>query len=138
MRNQRTFAAEHYSPLYFLAALGAGGLAVTFFMYLMFWVPHPAQPVPVFEDIIRYFDAAGLAGKFMVVLAALGIAVFAGLHIGLLVWNLRQFAIFRHGDPYAALHRSNAETQLKAMPLTLAMAINVGFMPQSCQYRCAA
>ena len=33
-----------YSPLYFLAALGAGGLMVTFFMYLMFWVPHPGRP----------------------------------------------------------------------------------------------
>ena len=37
-------AARAYSPLYFLASLGAGGLAVTFFMYLMFWVPHPGQP----------------------------------------------------------------------------------------------
>ena len=27
-------AAEKYSPLYFLASLGAGGLSVTFFMYL--------------------------------------------------------------------------------------------------------
>jgi hypothetical protein len=43
-------AARNYSPLYFLASLGAGGLAVTFFMWLMFWVPHPEQPVPIFEN----------------------------------------------------------------------------------------
>lgn len=30
-----------YRPLYFLASLGAGGMAVSFFMYLMFLVPHP-------------------------------------------------------------------------------------------------
>lgn len=45
-------AADHYVPTYFLASLGAGGLSVTFFMYLMFWVPHPGRPVPVFEDIL--------------------------------------------------------------------------------------
>ena len=28
--------AENYSPLYFLASVGAGGLVVTFFMYLLF------------------------------------------------------------------------------------------------------
>ncbi len=43
--------ADTYSPLYFLASLGAGGLTVTFFMFLFFWVPHPNQPVPIFEDI---------------------------------------------------------------------------------------
>lgn len=31
----------HYHPLYFLASLGAGGMAVTFFLYFMFLVDHP-------------------------------------------------------------------------------------------------
>ena len=48
-------ADQNYSPLYFLASLGAGGLTVTFFMYLMFWVPHPGRPVPVFEDLMTVF-----------------------------------------------------------------------------------
>ncbi len=38
--------ADSYSPLYFLAARGAGGLTVTFFMYLMFWVPIRDRPCP--------------------------------------------------------------------------------------------
>ena len=45
-----TLAANRYSPLYFLASVGAGGLTVTFFMWLMFWVPHTGRPVPIFED----------------------------------------------------------------------------------------
>ncbi len=51
---------ERYSPLYYLAALGTGGLVVTFFMWLMFWVPHPGQPVPVFEDIVAAFATGPL------------------------------------------------------------------------------
>jgi hypothetical protein len=55
-----TRPADTWSPLYFLASLGAGGLAVTFFMFLMFWVPHPDQPVPVFEDIVAAFSQGSL------------------------------------------------------------------------------
>jgi len=121
-------AEQAWSPLYFLSALGAGGLAVTFFMYLMFWVPHPGQPVPVFEDIAAYFAAAGWAGKGMVALAMSGIALFSALHVRLLAWNLRKLAAFRRSEAYAKLAAGNAETQLKGVPLTLAMAINVGFI----------
>ena len=57
MHPTMTRPADRYSPLYFLVSLGAGGLAVTFFMYLMFWVPHPTRPVPVFEDVAAAFAA---------------------------------------------------------------------------------
>ena len=63
--------ADSYSPLYFLASLGAGGLSVTFFMYLMFWVPHPGQPVPVFEDILKYATSQDIIGQAMVAVAML-------------------------------------------------------------------
>jgi hypothetical protein len=36
---------ETYSPLYFLSALGAGGLAISFYMYLMWFTPHEGSPV---------------------------------------------------------------------------------------------
>jgi len=36
---------SEYHPLYFLAALGAGGLTVSFFLYFLFLVPHPATPM---------------------------------------------------------------------------------------------
>lgn len=121
-------AERSYSPLYFLAALGAGGVAVTFFMYLMFWVPHPGQPVPVFEDIMAFAASATPLGQAMVAVAMLGIAIFAALHVHLLIWNLRHLAAFRRTDAHAKLLSSNAETQLKAVPLTLAMSVNVGFI----------
>jgi len=103
-------AAETWSPLYFLAALGAGGLAVTFFMWLMFWVPHPGRPVPVFEDIVAFATGAGAAGQAMVALAVTAIAALAALHGALTVWNLRRLAAFVRTDAFDRLTRSNAET----------------------------
>ena len=119
---------ERYSPLYFLAALGTGGLVVTFFMWMLFWVPHPGRPVPVFEDIAAALAAGGPAQQAAIWGAWAGIALFALMKIRLLVWNLQEFAAFRRTPAYAALRRSNNETQLLAAPLTVAMAINVGFI----------
>ncbi len=48
--------ADTYVPLYFLSSVGSGGLTVTFFMYLMFWIPHTGRPVPVFENILTAFN----------------------------------------------------------------------------------
>ncbi|MDJ0629240.1 MAG: hypothetical protein QNJ44_13360 [Rhodobacter sp.] len=120
--------ADTYSPLYFLASLGAGGLAVTFFMYLFFWIPHPGQPVPVFEDSARAFSAGHLGTQTAIVLAFLGIAVFGVLNIKSLIWNLISYRTFRQTEAYRTLTHSNAETQLLAMPLALAMTVNVGFI----------
>ncbi|MGD9499149.1 MAG: hypothetical protein AB7V33_01495, partial [Halothiobacillus sp.] len=40
-----------FTPLYFLASLGAGGLAVSFFIYLMFLLPHPNTAMVTFGDV---------------------------------------------------------------------------------------
>jgi hypothetical protein len=121
-------AARNYSPLYFLASLGAGGLAVTFFMYLMFWVPHPEQPVPIFENNWALLTGGTLLQQAMVLAAMAGIAVFSFLNIKLLVFNLRKFAAFRRSEAYEAFASSNAGSQVLAMPLALAMSVNVGFI----------
>ncbi len=120
--------ADSYSPLYFLASLGAGGVAVSFFMYLMFWVPHPDQPVPVFEDILAAFSTGGAAMQAGIALAVAGIAVFGFLNVKSLIWNLGALSRFKQTEGYARLRASNAESTLLAMPLALAMTINVGFI----------
>lgn len=119
---------EKYSPLYFLASVGAGGLATTFFMYLMFWIPHPSRPVPVFEDIISFMATADLLGQAMVIFAMSGIAFFLYLNLRLLVWNLQEFSLFKKTDAYINHQRSNAQTQIKAQALALAMSVNVLFI----------
>jgi hypothetical protein len=120
--------ADSYSPLYFLASLGAGGLAVTFFMILLFWIPHPGQTVPVFEDIARVFAGGSTGLKLATAMAMAGIAVFAVLNLKALAWNLAAFARFRQTEGYARLRASNGESALLALPLALAMSVNVGFI----------
>ncbi len=120
--------AERYSPLYFLAALGAGGIVVTFFMWLMFWVPHPGRPVPVFEDIMAALSAGPLPRQIAIFGAWAGIGVFAVMMIRVLLWNLGEFSGFRRTAAYATLKQGNDETQLLAAPLAVAMFINVCFI----------
>lgn len=120
---------ERYSPMYFLAALGAGGLSVSFFIYPMFLLPHPDTPMVTFNHLWP----ALTAGDNPLVSALIGIdlvaiALFAALHFWLLAWNLREFRLFRQTAAYQKLLTSNAEISLMAVPLTLAMTINVCFV----------
>ncbi|GHF04876.1 hypothetical protein GCM10016455_27700 [Aliiroseovarius zhejiangensis] len=121
---QHTRPADTYSPLYFLASVGAGGLSVTFFMYLMFWVPHPGKPVPVFEDIMAAFSTGTVGLKTGILVAVLGIAAMVFLNLKYLIWNLKTFSVFRKTEAYTKLKSSNGETTILAMPLALAMSVN--------------
>ncbi|MGI3169316.1 TsoY family (seleno)protein [Pseudooceanicola sp. C21-150M6] len=125
---QPTRPADRYTPLYFLSSVGAGGLAVTFFMYLMFWVPHPDAPVPVFNDILAAWSTGTPPRQIAIVIAMTGIAVFAFLNIKALLWNLAAFAEFARTEAYTALRQSNAEATLLARPLALAMSVNALFI----------
>ena len=128
MEHRANRPADTWSPLYFLASVGAGGLVVTFFMAFMFWVPHGGQTVPVFEDIAAALQTASPAFAATLAVAALGIAVFGAMNLYLLVWNLRRVAAFQASDRGEKARLSNAQTQMMAMPLALAMSVNVAFI----------
>ncbi len=128
MTQTRARPSDTYSPLYFLASLGAGGLAVTFFMWLMHWIPHPGQPVPLFGDITDAFAAGGWLVRGMILVALAGIALFGFLNLRLLVWNLRRYTAWSRSDAFAAFSKTNAQSQVMALPLALAMSVNVLFI----------
>ena len=118
---------EQYSPSYFLAALGAGGLAVSFFMYLMFLIPHKGVPLTTFD----FAYPALLKGDWLSVVTAfcaVFILGFAFLHFKLLFWNIKQYNAFKLTKTFQALKNSNAEVTLMILPLTFAMTINVCFI----------
>lgn len=118
---------EKYTPSYFLASLGNGGIAVTFFIYLNFMVPHPTTPIITFDGLAAFMADAAFPIRFLIIFAMIGIALFAVRHFWLLGWNLRELALFRKTPAYDKLRQSNNETKLMSLPLTLAMAINVSF-----------
>ncbi|WP_456397029.1 TsoY family (seleno)protein [Desulfurobacterium sp.] len=119
---------EKYSPLYYLAALGSGGLVITFFMYLMFLTPHKGYPIPVYGTLINVLKSGSLFQRFVVVVGVAGVAFFAYLHFRLLFWNIKEYSNFKKTKKFEELKRSPAEVQLMVIPLTYAMTVNVLFM----------
>ncbi len=118
---------ENYSPLYFLSALGAGGLSVSFFMYLMFLIPHPGVPMTTFD----FAYPALLKGDWLSFVAAFCIVFIIGLgilHFKLLIWNIKQYNLYKKTEEFKTLISTNAEVTLMALPLTFAMTINVCFV----------
>jgi hypothetical protein len=128
MSSQVTRPADTWSPIYFLASLGAGGASVSFFMYLMFWVPHKGRPVPIFEDLMAVFGTGTPLLQATVALAMAGIAFFTFMNVRLLLWNLSSYNTFKQTDTYKELRNSNAESSLLAMPLAMAMTVNALFI----------
>jgi hypothetical protein len=90
---------------------------VTFFMFLMFWVPHPGQPVPVFEDILAAFSDGGLLMQLAILIAVTGIAGFAFLNIKMLIWNLARLGRIQENRRLRQADELERETQFLAMPL---------------------
>lgn len=119
---------SNYNPLYFLASLGNGGLAVSFFMYFMFMVPHPETAMPTFHDITAYLTGGSLLIASLVILAYAGVIYFAYRHFYMLFWNVREFNLFKHTQAYTDLKASNNASAFMAIPLTFSMTINAFFV----------
>lgn len=117
-----------FNPLYFLAALGAGGLAVSFFMYPMFLIPHPDTPMVTFNHWYPVLMDGAPLQQGLLLLALTMVVLLALVHIRLLLWNLAEYRQYKQTNAYKELRQSNAEVSLMAIPLTLAMTINVMFV----------
>ena len=123
------FKKEKYNPLMFLASLGAGGMSVVFFMYLMFMTKFE-WPIPTFDSLLAIFNniETSIYMKWLIVFAIVWIIYFSFKHLQLLVWNLTRYFGFRKTKAFNQLKKWNGEVTLMALPLTLAMTINVMFI----------
>ena len=124
----RHHLGETYNPSFFLAALGNGGLAVSFFVYLTFMVPHKGTPIVTFDHLAALLATSGPLVQGLVVAALLGVVFFAAQHFRLLIWNIAEYRQFRATPAYRKTLQSPGEVMLMAMPLTYAMSINVMFV----------
>ena len=119
---------EKYNPLYFLAALGAGGLAVSFFMYPNFLLAHEGTPMLTFDQIMPLLMGEDKLTAILLSGALIAIALLAILHFRLLFWNISEYRKFKKTDAFQSLMNSNREISLMVIPLTLAMSVNVSFI----------
>jgi hypothetical protein len=118
---------ETYSPLYFLSALGAGGLSITFFVYLNFFTSHKGNPISTWDTLQPYMFNEQWHISALTIGAMVALAVLTTLHLSLLFWNIREYRQFKETKAYKALVKSNNEVALMAIPLTLAMTVSVLF-----------
>ena len=118
---------EKYSPMYFLASLGSGGLAVSFFLYLNFLIPHKGVEM-VSIDYLLPFIKKGDFVSALVVLAMLATFFFIYKHVDLLIWNVKEYRKFKKTKGFEKLKRTNSEVSLMTMPLTFGMTMNAMFI----------
>eukprot|EP01028_Stygiella_incarcerata_P009917 TRINITY_DN4901_c0_g1_i1.p2 TRINITY_DN4901_c0_g1~~TRINITY_DN4901_c0_g1_i1.p2 ORF type:complete len:484 (-),score=124.31 TRINITY_DN4901_c0_g1_i1:1978-3429(-) len=120
-----------YNPLLFLSSLGNGGMAVSFYVYLVFAITRQklekegAYPITVYEDIKEYMHRDE---TFLVVGAIVLFFYFAFRHFLLLVTNIREYIAFRaRTEEYGRYKNGNHALTEMAIPLTLSMTVNVIF-----------
>ncbi|WP_121626543.1 TsoY family (seleno)protein [Poseidonibacter antarcticus] len=118
---------EKYSPMYFLASLGAGGLSVSFFLYLNFLIPHKGVEM-VSIDYILPFIQKGDYISVLVVGAMLATFFFIYKHFELLIWNIKEYRKFKKSEAFKRLKKTNSEVSLMAIPLTFGMSMNTSFI----------
>jgi len=118
---------DNYTPVYFLASLGAGGLTVSFFVYFMFMVDHPKVPVATFEFIYNTFATSNITISALIIAVYIAMAFFFYLHIRLLIWNILEYLKFKKTTKYHEMKNSHQAVAFMAVPLTLAMTINCSF-----------
>lgn len=113
-----------FSPLHGLASLGAGGLSVSFFVWLMFLTPHPDSPVPTFETLAM---AQSTTEHGWITLVSTMVAIMAFTHYALLGWWLRQGHKLPQ-DTRLAMFAGESHIFKMVAPLVLAMSVNAGFV----------
>jgi hypothetical protein len=119
---------NNYSPIFFLSALGPGGMAVAFYMYFMFMTPHKGVAMPTYDTLMAYFNKTTIYGKVGMGLVLFAVLFFAYKHIQLLIKNTIEYKKFKKTQAYKNMKGTLQEITLMAIPLTYAMAINVMFI----------
>jgi hypothetical protein len=118
-------AENSFSPLLFLASLGAGGIAVAPFAFFQYTLPHGA-------GLIRFAEIGfGTPAELLVNGGLAGIAaVFAALHFVLTGIFLAGFFRWRRTEEARVLREDPLRNSaLLALPLSLAMSLNVFIGP---------
>ncbi len=119
---------KNYSPLFFLSALGNGGLTVAFFVFFMFMMPHPDSPIATLDSVLAYLKEAPFYAIPLTILGYALMLYYAYNHVRLLIWNIREYRLFKKTSAFDKIKESNKEVTLMTIPLTLTMTINVMFV----------
>lgn len=119
---------KKFEILHILAALGAAGMTASFFFLINYMTVHPGKAFIDFDTLMASHIAQIDPLSLLIQLYIGGVIVAATLHFVLLARWLKGFSVFKQSQAYQNLVNSNSEVQLMAIPLTLAMSMNVLFI----------
>lgn len=119
---------KKFETLHILAALGAAGMTASFFFLINYMTVHPGKAFIDFDTLMASHIAQIDPLSLLIQLYIGGVIVAATLHFVLLARWLKGFSVFKQSQAYQNLVNSNSEVQLMAIPLTLAMSMNVLFI----------
>lgn len=122
-----TNLGDKYSPMYFLASLGSGGLAVSFFLYLNFLIPHKGVEMVSIDHILPFLQKGNIISA-LIAAAMIMTLFFIYKHFELLIWNIKEYSKFKRSEAFFKLKKTNGEVSLMAMPLTFGMSMNAVFV----------
>lgn len=118
---------EKYSPMYHQGAPGSGGLAISFFLYLNFLLPHETSIIS-FDQLWPILTGSPSNKAFWVGACLAIVLALLTLHFILMAWNTREFHLYKKTEAYAKLKSSSGEISLMVVPLTMAMTVNACFV----------
>jgi hypothetical protein len=121
---------ENYIPMYHLGALGSGGLAISFFLYLNFLLPHESGIIS-FDQLWPVLTGDNPMKALWVGLCLFVVLGLLALHFVLMYWNTREFSLYKQTEAYAKLRNSSGEISLMVVPLTMSMTVNACFVAGS-------
>ena len=125
--NIKNNLGENYNPLYFLGALGSGGLTVAYYMFFHFMVDHGKIPFATADYVFPLVQKGNFV-SILIVLNMIMIVYLAFTHFRLLIWNIFEYRRFKESPGYDLIRTTNNEVTLMAAPLTFSMSINVLFI----------
>lgn len=117
-----------FEILHILAALGAAGMTASFFFAINYMTVHPGNAFIDFNTLMANYIGKTDALSLFIQLYSVGVIAAATLHFTLLTRWFKGFNVYRKSIDYQNLINSNREVQLMAIPLTLAMTMNVFFI----------
>jgi hypothetical protein len=91
-------------------------------------IEHKGIPMVTFDHLLPVLQNGPIGLQALIVVCILGVLFFGINHYRMLIWNYKQYKMFKETEAYANLKKTNAEVTLMTMPLTFAMSINVAFV----------
>jgi len=117
---------ERYSPLYFFNAFAAGGIAMSFFMYLLWAARSVYSALPSFDVVVPLVTETDVVTSLVCLVALGGFLFFTALHVVLLRWNIQSFKRWQRTTPYKAFAKATDKTVLLAIPMTVTLSMLLG------------